>query len=94
MHWRNPQKEKPELNQIVWVMLYPHKNRGTLKESAPSIQICCGWTCFSSSGNWRVENMDELGLGGISWEPYQDFSMADSIILAWLPLDEMSLPSF
>jgi hypothetical protein len=100
MNWRDPKKQLPENNQLVWIMLEPHKRRGGLLESAPSIEIVCGWanTCNSRARLvCRIENMDELGSGGIGWflgELPNDFGYNESYGIAWLPVEEMPFPSW
>lgn len=93
MNWCNPKENLPTDNQMVWVMLEPHKNRGRLLDSSPSIEIVCGWTSHDNDGSCRVENEDELGLGNISWylvskgKSYSEYNA-----IAWLPVNEMVLP--
>lgn len=97
MSWRNPANELPEDNQIVWIMLAPHKDRGGLVASAPSIEIVCGWAYRSGNGLCRVENMDELGLGSLGWylgELPDDFRYDEAPAIAWLPVDEMGYPDW
>lgn len=96
MRWRNPAVELPEQNQKVWVMLEPHKERGTLLESAEAIEILCGETEWRPDmEECRVTNGDELGYGNLAWylasdieanDPYRRYAMA------WMPVEEMPLP--
>lgn len=96
MRWRDPKTELPDQDQIVWVLLAPHKPRGTLRESARSIRIVCGEANFYPQGVCVVESYDELGTGNEAWvlrfrrgndcDPYRDQA------LAWMPVDEMLLP--
>jgi hypothetical protein len=96
MNWRNPKEVLPEQGQLVWVMLEPHKDRGSLLESAPSIEIVCGWA-FRYDDVCGVDNNDELGLGGISWyltkskNKYLNFEAG---AMAWMPVEEMPLPGW
>lgn len=91
MNWRNPKKEFPEPGEVVWGLLDPHKQRGSLLESAPSMQIICGWADLDGS-IMRIENADELGFGNIEWSS-EDNNSTEKII-AWLPLNEMPLPGW
>lgn len=100
MNWRDPKKQLPEENQTIWVMLEPHKRRGGLLESAPSIEIVCGEAftrSFAGTSYCRVNNYDELGMGGIGWNLGKlpdDFTYNESYGIAWLPVEEMIFPSF
>lgn len=92
MRWRNPRKEFPENDQIVWCLLDPHKKRGSLLESAPSIQIVCGWVSVEGLKKFSVSNADELGYGDINWSTeYNDYSEE---IIAWMPVEDMVFPDF
>ena len=95
MNWRNPEKELPKNNSVVWIMLEPHKDRDTLLDSASSIEIVCGWAS-THEGICRVDNMDELGSGGISWYLTlpEDFRYDESYGMAWLPVEEMLFPNW
>lgn len=93
MNWRNPKKELPEDDQIVWCMLKPHKDRGNLLESAPSIEIVCGWVTETQTGI-IVDNADELGHGCISWYLTKHPDGYGSDVLAWLPVTEMIFPDW
>lgn len=95
MRWRNPNEEMPEPNQIVWVMVEPHKDRGSLLKSAPSIEVACGWVSYSTEGKCRVDNADELGHGAIGWQlgGKNEYGY-DPFAIAWLPVEEMPLPSW
>jgi hypothetical protein len=97
MNWRNPKKQLPEENQKVWVMLEPHKRRGGLLESAPSIEIVCGEAFFYGQNLCRVDNYDELGMGNIGWNLGKlpdDFIYNESYGIAWIPVEEMPFPSW
>lgn len=93
MNWRNPKKDLPKDRQMVWIMLSPHKDRGGLLKSAPSIEIVCGE--FYSDDN-RVENYDELGMGAIEWQlgGKIDYSRGFEPAIAWLPVEEMVYPEW
>jgi hypothetical protein len=69
MNWRDPKKELPYQGQRVWVMLQPHKERGSLLESAMSIQIVCGEAFYPSTDpkSLEIQNWDELGQDAIGW---------------------------
>ena len=95
LNWRNPEKELPTDGQRVWVMLEPHKDRGSLFASAMSIEVCCGEVSWCNEGvECRVFNVDELGLGDISWVLRGELDGYDTRAIAWLPVDEMPLPKF
>lgn len=95
MRWRNPRKERPYEDQLVWVMLYPHKHRGALKDSLASVEIVCGWA-YRHGKHFRVENKDELGMGCIEWlvdrteASYYQFEE----VIAWIPADDLPLPDW
>lgn len=90
MNWRNPKKQLPKAGERVWLLLPPHKPRGTLNESAMSVEIVCGEVYYYGN-TVRVENNDELGQGSIGWL-LQGESQFDEKALYWLPLQEMNLP--
>ncbi len=97
MNWINPKLKLPVHGQLVWVMLEPHKIRGSLLQSAPSIQVVCGWVQTCNDGEVIVSNYDELGSGGISWVLVQhpedpDYYSQEAI--AWMPVEDMPLPDF
>ena len=98
MKWRNPENEMPKQNQMVWIMLEPHKDRDTLQESAASIEIVAGEVCYDyGKKHCRVENFDELGRGSVSWylgELPEDFLYDESYGIAWLPVEEMIYPNW
>lgn len=95
MNWRNPRKILPEDGQIVCVMLEPHKNRGTLKGSAMSIQIVCGEVEYNTGeGAPRVNNYDELGMGNVCWTFQKDPHPYEERIIAWIPVEEMVFPKW
>lgn len=98
MKWRNPEAEMPENNQIVWVMLEAHKDRGSLEESGPSIEIVCGWAFSFPEHNYcRIENMDELGHGGIGWHLGKlpdGWDYTEPHAVAWMPVNEMVYPDW
>lgn len=97
INWRNPKEELPNDGDVVWVMVEPHKWRGSLKDSAKSIMIVCGEVCFSRTNNdCVVQDYDELGWGTQSW-----FLRASSyghyrkeMAVAWLPFEEMPIPEW
>ena len=88
MNWRNPKEELPKDGHTVWVMLEPHKDRGSLQNSAMSIEIVCG---EFNKASGLVENYDELGLGAIHWALSGDDEGRGTAI-AWLPVSEMWYP--
>lgn len=93
VRWRDPENELPEDNEIIWAMLEPHKNRGSLLKSAPSIQIVCGWASVHGD-ECSIENADELGWGSVSWKlKSKEYYGGDTRAIAWVPLEEMTLPS-
>ena len=93
MRWRDPKQELPKEGQTVWVMLAPHKDRGSLRDSVMSIQILCGETSYARDGSsCRVDNGDELGRGNISWYLQNCPHYEDDEVIAWLPVEEMPLP--
>lgn len=100
MKWRNPKNDLPKSGERVWVMLAPHKYRGSLLASAMSIEIACGEASWSNDNDaCRVENGDELGSGSISWylfatDNYRDRYLQYGYVeaIAWLPLTEMPFP--
>lgn len=88
MNWRNPENELPKEGDIVWCMLYPHK------ETVMSIQIVCGEVEYHPH-QVAVYNNDELGWGGIRWilkQIDEDDNAYDQFVMAWLPKDEMPMP--
>ncbi len=97
MNWRNPKEELPEDDQLVWVMLEPHKNRGSLLESALSIEIVAGYVCYSNNlKNVVVNNNDELGMGAVCYHLKYDIEdyYPENIAIAWLPINEMEFPKW
>lgn len=99
MNWRNPKKELPKQDQKVWVMLEPHKERGSLQESAMSIQIVCGEVCHGTYGDTKekyciIENYDELGWGSLSWKLAGAEDGTIAWVIAWLPVEEMVYPDW
>jgi len=98
MNWRNPKEELPKQGQRVWVMLAPHKDRGSLLESAMSIQVVCGEASYSTDGKLlEIQNNDELGEGAIGWS-FEDY-LKDSEYgdyqpkaIGWVPVEEMFPP--
>lgn len=95
MKWRNPKKELPKQNEKVFVMIKPHKDYGSLKESAMSIQIFCGETSYSNDdSSCRVENADELGQGNISWYLNGKPDYEENVVIAWIPTTEFHFPDF
>lgn len=99
MKWRNPEKELPEDNAIVWVMMAPHKYRGSFLQSAASIIIQCGTVNYSNDGKTVfVDNCDEQGLGSVCWclkQPCNPENYRyEDIAIAWLPVDEMIYPEW
>lgn len=95
MKWRDPAKELPVDGQTVWVLLAPHKDRGSLLKSAMSMEIVCG-EVYSNENVIRVENMDELGMGSIGWYLVRpdNFIYDESYGIAWLPVEELPLPGW
>lgn len=91
MKWRSIKEELPKEGEVVWVMLEPHKDRGTLLQSAQSIQICCGEVRFMNPGSldFEVQNNDELGLGAIAWT--NSGGCYGDPILAWMSVEDMPL---
>jgi hypothetical protein len=91
MNWRNPKKELPKQFQKVWVMLQPHKDRGSLLDSAMSIQNVCGEASYSTDGGFlEIQNNDELGQGFIGWSFENSiFSEYQPIAIAWMSVEEM-----
>lgn len=91
MKWRNPKEELPKHDQAVYVMLKPHKWRGSMRESAASIQIVAGWY-------WSplVENIDEYGFGSLGYilDPATKEDGHKDRAIAWVPAEEMPLPEF
>lgn len=85
MKWKNV-NEIPDDDQLIWCMLNPHKKRGSLLQSAASIQIVCGWYRDGS-----VENADELGSGNITWS-FSDFNGYEEHVIAWMPVHDLILP--
>lgn len=97
MNWINPRYSLPKEGQTVWVMLYPHKERGNFLNSAMSIEIVCGEVSFSNDGtSCRVENCDELGMGAVSWylKAPEDFRYGEPLGMAWLPLEDVPCPGW
>lgn len=96
MNWINPDAALPKQGETVWIMLYPHKERGNFLNSAMSIEIVCGVVGFTSDGLCRVENYDELGMGGVGWYLTipEDFDWSEPAGMAWLPLKEMPCPGW
>lgn len=97
MNWRYPNKELPYQGQKVWVMLEPHKERGSLLDSAMSIQIVCGEASYGAADptSLEIQNYDELGLGGIGWsfidyrKDDEDYGDYQPRAIAWIPVEEM-----
>jgi len=89
--WRDPSQELPAPDQKIFAMLNPHKVRGSLLDSACSIQIISGWYHMG-----RIENYDEYGWGSQAWKldprlgPCDDQEEA----IAWIPVEEMPFPQF
>jgi hypothetical protein len=99
MKWINPQDSWPKNEQPVWLLLEPHKERGSLLDSAMSVLIVCGVAYNHPKLNeCRIENYDELGLGGIGWSFYKNddcmHNHDNGRPIAWLPVQEMILPDF
>lgn len=95
MNWRNPEIELPKEGQKVWIMLEPHKDRGSLLESAMSIQVVCGEATYLSDGKaCLIENGDELGSGDIAWVLGDYESDYSEYAFAWLPVEEFIYPGF
>jgi hypothetical protein len=102
--WRDPRVELPYDGQVIFVMIEPHKKRGSLRESIQSIMIVCGqWRSFSPEkfpnfidrpkGFGRIENMDEYGWGWQSWFfSCHDESKSSDNAIGWIPVEEMPLP--
>lgn len=90
MNWRDPKKQLPKAGDKVWLLLPPHKPRGSLIDSAMSVEIVCGEVCHYGH-IVRVENNDELGQGNVAWL-LQGESEFEENALYWLPLNEMNLP--
>jgi hypothetical protein len=90
VNWRNPDQELPAEGQLVFVMLDPHKWRGSMLDSAASIMIVGGWYRHG-----RVENNDEIGEGSQCYllNP-KDESSYYSRAIAWIPVEEMAFPKF
>lgn len=96
MNWRDPRSELPFQGQRVWVMLEPHKDRGSFLDSAMSIQIVCGEACYSNDGKFlEIQNYDELGQGGIGWsfaeqrKDDEEYGNYQPRATAWIPVEEM-----
>lgn len=94
MNWRNPKNALPQDGQMVWIMLRPHKYKGNLLASAPSIEIVAGETYRPNSKDVRIENNDELGMGSISWVLKGEKSLYGEDAIAWLPVEEMIYPEW
>ena len=100
MNWRNPEEELPGSDEIVWGMLEPHKDRGGLLKSAPSIEIVAGWVNYGSDGSVVIQNADELGQGSIMWyiklpTNEDNYYINDNEhVIAWLPVEEMPFPEW
>lgn len=90
-----PENEIPTNNQVVWVMFYPHKFRGSMEESVESIEIACG-TCEHYDEDIIVVNSDEIGEGTQEWALIKSArrNRYNRHILAWLPLEELALPQY
>lgn len=72
-------------------MLAPHKERGSLLDSAMSIQIVCGEASYSRDGKLlEIQNYDELGQGAIGWS-FEDSEFNDyqKRAIGWIPVEEM-----
>ena len=96
MKWRNPKKELPKDGDIVWIMLKPHKDRGSLINSSPSIEIVCGWAYSNSKGAVIIDNNDELGMGSVMWDlrlPEGEYTI-HGLAIGWMPVEEMIYPSY
>lgn len=99
MKWRNPKEELPKQDDVVWVMLKPHKWRGSNEESIQSIQIVCGNVNIYENGDVFVLNHDELGLGSQCYELFlakdsERDSVYNDFAVAWAALEDMGLPSW
>lgn len=94
INWRNPKKELPSEGELVWVMLEPHKNRGSLLASTMSIEIVCGEVSYGRDGSCVVFNHDELGQGNIGWLLNESKYHWETKAIAWIPINEMTLPNF
>lgn len=93
IRWRNPKKEWPQHDQLVFVMLEAHKPRGTFVKSAASVEIVGGWANWVGSKCF-IENNDELGHGAISWILLGDDEGYDTRAVAWIPAEEMPVPEW
>ncbi len=93
MNWRNPSNELPPVNSTVWIMLEPHKERGTLLDSARSIQILCG-EVWAFGKYLHVVDNDENGRGSQHYILRGEPDHYEEHVMAWLPLEEMPLPNW
>lgn len=91
MNWRNPDIEVPTNDQVVWVMLKPHKWRDSLIDSLQSVAIYCGEVSRTDKV-CVVNNCDELGWGWKIWVIKDEQQCPD--VIAWMPLEEMGSPQF
>jgi hypothetical protein len=93
--WKDPKEELPNSEQLVWIMLAPHKWRDSMENSMQSIQIVCG-EIERTNEYCHVVNHDELGYGSERWALFDasdDFSTYQKAI-AWVSADKMPLPNW
>lgn len=89
MKWRS-YKEKPQPDQLVWIITDPHK------ETPVSRQIAGGYVFFNLEDRnlWGIDNGDETGHGCQTWyTPSWEYSRGRAEeIIGWMPVEEMPYP--
>lgn len=86
----HPESERPKVHdKPLWVLTRHWKGR-----IPHSYEIFAGEYCEGRSGVWCVTNYDDIGQGGISWEPESQSHSGDDTFVAWAYYEEGHLPQF